>query len=245
MTSTWDRRIARATELTERFPESVGVLSFYAHVARLQKSIAADLKSKPQTDPCAVVAYSPELIKLVKRYGPPELASYAGSITLEQPLTDLWGGIPIDSEPAKFLARALLQPFAEALAQRGNPDTQSTASTCPFCTARPVVAILRGEGEGAKRSLLCSLCATEWQYRRIVCPNCGEENKDNLPVYLAEDLDYIRVDACDICRTYIKSVDLTKNGHAVPVVEELATLTLTLWAEESGYRKFETNLFGM
>ncbi len=108
-----------------------------------------------------------------------------------------------------------------------------------------MAGILRGEGEGAKRSLLCSLCATEWQYRRIVCPNCGEENKDQLPVYRADDLEYVRVDACDTCRTYIKSVDLTKNGHAVPVVEELATVTLALWAGENGYAKFETNLLGM
>src|ERR1700678_2238786 len=39
---------------------------------------------------------------------------------------------------------------------------------------------LRGEGDGGKRSLICSLCATEWQYRRIKCPNCGEEDKEKL-----------------------------------------------------------------
>ena len=25
-------------------------------------------------------------------------------------------------------------------------------------------------GDGGKRSLICSLCATEWDFRRIVCP---------------------------------------------------------------------------
>jgi formate dehydrogenase maturation protein FdhE len=40
-------------------------------------------------------------------------------------------------------------------------------------------------------------------------------------------------------------VDLTKDGHAVPMVDEIATLALTLWAEENGYAKIETDLLGM
>jgi FdhE protein len=82
-------------------------------------------------------------------------------------------------------------------------------------------------------------------YRRIVCPNCGEANKDKLPVYKAEDISYVRVEACDSCRCYLKSVDLTLNGLAIPVVDELATVALNLWAEESGYVKLEVNLLGL
>jgi FdhE protein len=53
------------------------------------------------------------------------------------------------------------------------------------------------------------------------------------------------VDACDTCHSYIKSVDMTKNGRAVPVVDELATLSLSLWAQEKGYAKLEVNLLGI
>ncbi len=105
--------------------------------------------------------------------------------------------------------------------------------------------MLRGEGDGGKRSLVCSLCATEWQFRRVICPACGEEDKEKLPIYVASEFDYIRVDACDSCHTYIKSVDLTKNGHAVPIVDEIATVPLNIWAEEHGYWKLEPNLLGM
>jgi FdhE protein len=107
------------------------------------------------------------------------------------------------------------------------------------------VAVLRQEGDGGKRSLLCSLCATEWGFRRVLCPNCGEENKDRLPIFSAPEFDYVRIDACDSCRTYIKSVDLTKNGHAVPMVDELATLSLNFWAQENKYQKLRPNLFGV
>jgi formate dehydrogenase maturation protein FdhE len=43
---------------------------------------------------------------------------------------------------------------------------------------------------------------------------------------------------------YLKSIDLTKTGLAVPVVDELATLPLDLWAHEHGYEKLQINLLG-
>jgi FdhE protein len=107
------------------------------------------------------------------------------------------------------------------------------------------VAVLRPEGDGAKRSLLCSLCSTEWMFRRVLCPNCGEENKEKLPVFSAQEFDYVRIDACDTCRAYIKSIDLSKNGRAIPVVDELATVSLNLWAVEKNYHKLRPNLFGV
>jgi FdhE protein len=45
--------------------------------------------------------------------------------------------------------------------------------------------------------------------------------------------------------TYIKSVDLTRDGRAVPVVDELATVALNVWAEKQGYTKLESNLLGL
>ena len=128
---------------------------------------------------------------------------------------------------------------------RGDITTETMTSRCPFCGNKPVVAVLRGEGDGAKRSLVCGLCSTEWLYRRVLCPNCGEEYKDNLPVYTVAGLDWVRVEACDTCKTYLKAVDLSKNGHAAPVVDELATVALGIWAEEHGYAKLEPNLLGM
>ena len=52
-------------------------------------------------------------------------------------------------------------------------------------------------GDGGQRSLICSFCLGEWEFRRIVCPGCGEEDPAKLPVYQAEQLEHVRVDACD------------------------------------------------
>jgi FdhE protein len=78
----------------------------------------------------------------------------------------------------------------------------------------------------------------------MLCPGCGEEDRDKLPVYSAAEFPHIRVEACDTCRRYIKAVDLTRDGNAVPEVDELAALTLDLWAAEHGYEKLAPNLFG-
>jgi FdhE protein len=85
----------------------------------------------------------------------------------------------------------------------------------------------------------------EWEYRRIVCPACGEEDVHKLAVYTAKEFAHVRVEACDTCHAYIKSVDLTKDGHAVPAVDELATIPLNLWAADHGYHKLQTNLLGI
>jgi FdhE protein len=100
-------------------------------------------------------------------------------------------------------------------------------------------------GDGAARSMACGFCLAEWEFRRIVCPGCGEEDSRKLPVFLAEEFDYMRVECCDVCKTYLKSTDLTKNGHAEPLVEELASAPLDLWSRERGYTKLQPNLLGI
>jgi len=115
---------------------------------------------------------------------------------------------------------------------------------CPVCGSKPQVAVLRPEGDGGKRFLVCSFCLTEWEFRRILCPICGEEDYQKLPRYSAEDLVAVRVEACDTCKYYLKSVDMTVDGLAVPLVDEIATAPLDLWAAEHGYTKVTLNLMG-
>lgn len=225
----------------------------YAELARFQKPVFAELQSRSETDLRALLCYFPELIKLVSRTGTELLANFAAENLLGEAaqlelLSATWEGGEGDlaaNPPARFYARVLLQPFAEYLASRGDIQTNTARPTCPFCNARPVAGVLRSEGDGGKRWLLCSLCSTEWQYRRVLCPGCGEENRDQLPIYTAAEFPAARVDACDSCHTYLKSIDLTKDGHAIPVVDEIASVALSIWAEEHGYLKLETNLLGM
>lgn len=253
MRATLDQRIARAAELAASWTEASALLAFYRTLLEFQKPIFEDLRSRSITDVRALIPHFPRLIELVKGAGTEPLAEFASAHLQsaedrERLVAGYWERSPGErgSNPAGlFFAKALLQPYAEYLASRGDIEPQAESPACPFCGNRPVVAALRGAGEGGKRSLICSLCSTEWLYRRIICPNCGEENKDKLPVYTASSIEHVRVEACDTCRVYLKSVDLTKNGRSVPVVDELATVALNIWAEEHDYAKLEPNLLGM
>lgn len=142
-----------------------------------------------------------------------------------------------------FILQVFLQPYAEFLAtNRAAPPQIATHSVCPLCNSSPLLGVLRVEGDGGKRHLLCSFCLHEWEFRRILCPTCGEEAEAKLPVYVAEQFPHIRVEACDTCRHYLRTIDLTKDGHAHPIVDDLAALPLTLWATEHNYSRLHPNL---
>jgi len=211
----------------------------------------------------ALLPWFGSFLSFVEDIAPPPLAesaaelSAAGGARWEEVLDEFWRAGPDAAEtpltPAEALiAWAFLQPYAEHLADHTErpagtdiPEVQGTPPVCPLCSGKPQVGVLRPLGDGAKRSLICSLCATEWDFRRIVCPACGEEEVDKLPVYVAEELKHVRVEACDTCRHYIKTIDLTKDGLAVPVVDELAAIPLSLWAAENRYDKLSPNLLGI
>ncbi len=268
--ASWDQRIERAQELAKTYPFASEILSFYAQIAAFQQSLSAGLKSgsgngAEQTgqrafrdclDLAPLLRSVAPLLALVKRVAPPALAQAAEQLAAEEPdyweylLTSYWEseGHVVDGAPEMhlFFARAMLQPYAENLAASREMELPRFGPpACPICTGKPLVGVLREEGHGAKRSLVCSLCLTEWDYRRVICPACGEERFEKLAAYTASQFEHVRVEACDTCKVYIKTVDLTKNGLAIPVVDELATLPLNLWAQENGYAKLQVNLLGM
>src|SRR5262245_23185847 len=250
----WDRRIARAGELAEKYPAVAELLKFYQQLARFQKGIYEKLASASEHDIPVLLPSFPELIALVKRTGSPALAQAAATLAQDSEddrlmlLESIWQhqveSSQITGEDA-FFAQALLQPYAEYLAAKSGGAGEEVSTLCPFCGSKPLLGVMRQEGDGGKKFLLCPLCSTEWPFRRLLCPNCGEESKDKLPVFAADEFDYVRVDACDNCHTYMKSIDLTKNGNAVPMVDELATISLNLWAQENHYQKLRPNLFGV
>ena len=147
-----------------------------------------------------------------------------------------------------FVLESVFQPFAERRARQLTVRTPLDVRAplhCPRCGAPPVVAVLREEGQSAKRFLLCSLCLTEWQCLRILCPACGEQTFEKLPIFTAERFVHVRVDACDRCRHYVKTIDLSKDGLAVPYVDDIASVSLDLWAREHDYTRLKRSVLGL
>ena len=242
----WDRRIERAQVLEREYPAAAEFLCFYREIARFQKQVAEAISGTVTAIPNFLIGdygdcprnFRDELLALLQRVAPPDLAETAALLAQ----LDDWD--PADSA-VQFITRVLMQPYAEHMARACSGTTLRPTPTCPFCGEPPVAAVLRPEGEGGKRSLVCSLCFTEWNFRRLLCPKCGEEDQHKLPVYTAEPYPHVRIEACDTCRTYLKSIDMTRNGLAVPEVDELASVPLDLWAVEHDYTKLKANLFGL
>jgi FdhE protein len=194
----------------------------------------------------------PALLTLVRQTAPEKLALEAADISRADVqrqramLQNFLSATSADEQETNpFFARVLLQPYAEELAAATLLRPHSVGSICPVCAGRPQLAVLRPEGDGGKRFLVCSFCATEWEFRRVLCPMCGEEDYQKLPRYSAEQIAAVRVEACDSCKHYLKSVDLTVDGHAVPIVDEVAAAALDIWAVDHGFSKIAPNLMGL
>jgi FdhE protein len=253
----WEKRIRRARELAAQYPAASQVLGFYAEVAAFQKGIfdaaaAENLHADPmlplgeQLAMSALPSRFPALFELVEKEGPPGLAQAARELRTSGEWRTVLDAQPDGDLAHHFFARACLQPVAEYLACDSKLQFSGhTGLRCPVCNGKPQLSLLRPEGEGGKRSLLCAGCSTEWDFRRILCPNCAEEDHGRLPRFSAEDFPHIRVEACETCKRYMKSVDLTVNGLAIPLVDEIAAAPLDLWAAEQGYQKIELNLMGL
>jgi len=265
--SDYDGRIRRAERLASLHPFAQEILNFYKHIAEFQKSSYLGISNRDrrtsgkamltreQLEVAGLVPQFKKFLAVIAAHAPTPLADYAREVSAEPPelvssrLARYWSGDnSADSSNAafeQFLSRAFLQPFAEHLSGHAAPGEVTVApALCPLCGGRPLLGILRPEGDGGKRFLLCSFCLREWEFRRIICSTCGEETETKLPVYVAEQFPYIRVEACDTCKFYLRTIDLTKDGNAVPLVDDLAALPLSLWAHEHGYSRAQPNLLG-
>lgn len=251
MPYTWDQKIARAQKLSQNQPTARELLELYIKIANFQKNISHDLTGTEHPDIRFLVYFLPQLHTLVQSLG---------SVPLQDALSDLgddqerWSELLLKHweqdgqtpEPAQaFLAYVLLQPYAQHVTSRMNVAAAPGTAQCPACGNPPNLSLLREFNNGAKRSLQCSLCSTEWEFHRVRCPYCGEEHKDRLPVFTAEEIQQVRIEGCDTCKSYIKCIDLSKDGYAVPPADDLATVALDLWAQEQGYKRPCPNMFLM
>ena len=106
---------------------------------------------------------------------------------------------------------------------------------CPICGSPPAISFLRGE-EG-RRVLFCSFCSTEWQGKRMMCYHCGNSEHQTLRYFYTQEEEKYRIDVCDKCKHYLKTLDSRKfEGEIVPSVEDIATLHLDILAEREGYQ---------
>ena len=256
MTDVWERRLRRAEVLGKEWPFAQEILRFFSALTVFQRDVhrlVSDPLVRCALDDGDVLPLLPAAMKLfdlVQESGPPGLAAAAAELERAsegEKLRLLRHPEGLDAVKA-FFPRVLLQPHAMLRADAGPAgDADLPAGACPRCGGAPLMGVLREDrqAETVRRSLLCSFCSLEWSFPRVVCPRCREERPEKLPRYTAREIPWMRVEACDTCRTYLKAVDLTVDAHADPVVDELASVPLDAIALERGYSKLAANLAGV
>jgi formate dehydrogenase accessory protein FdhE len=259
---TWGALVRRAEQLAVKSEATKELLGFYAELLRAQQGIYEFLRSRKGWLPTGILEEDlpvlretlPELLRAVESSGTAALVEEAQTLLrasdeeIDAMLLEQWR-VPSDFQ---FFGKAFLQPYACWLIESGGQpvdrELEARENRCPFCGGKPQVSVLQTReptADGGGRDLVCSTCLGTWSYRRIVCANCGEERPAKLGYFHTPEYDHVRVDACDTCQHYIKAVDLTRRGHAVPLVDEVAAAPLDVWAREHGYAKIELNLVGL
>ena len=155
--------------------------------------------------------------------------------------------------PLGFWISIAAAPIFEVAAVGGQvPDPQQwNAAVCPICGGAPQVAMIAEEsGEfmgGSPRSLICGRCVSRWTFPRATCVACGEDDSRRVGGWTADAWPAIRIEACDTCRSYIKTFDLRRPGarDIVPLVDDVASAALDLWASGQGLQRPVRSLAGV
>ncbi len=192
------------------------------------------------------------LLKIAEKQTPDETREFAqkiknGTTHYEKMIRDSFA-ISNDEETLKeledesldlvelFLEESL-RPALEILAEKYSKiigKSEWSEGYCPICGKEPKIGVLRGEG--GQRFLFCNQCGLEWNFMRIKCPFCGNEEQQTLAYFTVEDDEKYRVDVCNVCKRYIKTVDFRKIKEEPNLdVEAIATLHLDMLANEEGY----------
>ena len=256
-TTTYAQRRERARDLGARFDFAQQPLALYLAIVDAQERAFERARTdRPSRDDLAAYVVRNALPGVM------EAAVAAGTETLREAtllrfheadldgLIEAWLDGGEISGTDTFLARASTEPVLEALPDLATDLRQAGANdrSCPRCGGLPQVAVFPEAGEAlltAQRTLVCSRCATEWVMSRMTCASCGETSGAKMPILSDVDLfPHLRIDACEICRRYLITVDQRKDPRAVPIVDELAALPLDLVAAERGYTKIVRNLMG-
>jgi FdhE protein len=250
MSDVFEKRLRRAEVLRKEWPFASEILDLFSGLTKVQNEMLDRLQHRGPVENQPAENFR-RLLDLVRSSAPAPLADRAKGMdisdlgALEQRVA---AGEPLD--PAEtFFWRIIEQPLTMSVVRPANlQPSADPPSACPFfCELPPLVSVLREDKQAdtVRRTLLCPRCCNEWDFPRVLCPSCKEEKPEKLPRYSAQEIPWMRVEACDSCGKYLKSVDLTLNWDAEPVVDELASTPLDVIAHEHGYTKITPNLAGI
>ncbi|MEW6033320.1 MAG: formate dehydrogenase accessory protein FdhE [Chloroflexota bacterium] len=195
---------------------------------------------------------SQKSVAILHRYSilPPRaettLATIAGNINVLRRYAKRWyerGSLPSTPRVSKVASEVLadvigisMHPFLNAWAGVLSPlivQEKWRRNYCPVCGGRADFAFL--EKEVGNRWLVCSRCDGQWLFLRLKCPFCENQDPKSLS-YFTDDSQRYRLYVCDVCRNYVKAIDLrqTEGLSNIPA-ERILTADLDRQGLDSEY----------
>jgi FdhE protein len=105
---------------------------------------------------------------------------------------------------------------------------------CPICGGAPMMA--RIEEGIPRRWLYCSRCSHAWQFSRVICPACANDDQQSMTYFSVEDAEQQSTFACEHCKHYLITVNkLTELADFDPDVACLSLIHLDVLMQEKGY----------
>jgi len=151
----------------------------------------------------------------------------------------------LDRSILYFLIHTSLKPSIHANVEnlRNQVDLKNwQRGYCPICGSLPQMSELKGEGQ---RYFQCSFCDFQWASERLKCPFCENKDHEKLHYFYAEGQEVHRVDLCDTCKRYIKTVDSRNIGYEPDLnLEDMITIHLDILASKKGFQRPVPNIWG-
>lgn len=162
----------------------------------------------------------------------------------EEKAEEITNEFKLDKKIFSFFIQESIRPSIGAVIEklRNEIDVETwLKGFCPICGSLPYLSLLKEEV--GKRYLLCSYCGYQWRTERLVCLFCGNKEQESLHYFYGEGEEAYRIDLCEKCHQYIKTIDLRKMEELDPILEDLATIHLDILASKKGYKRPVPNLW--
>ncbi len=156
----------------------------------------------------------------------------------EAVLKSIENELAIDGTILDFVIYNSLKPslnlFAGMVARYLDKDNEWVRGYCPVCGSMPELSVFEDNG---KRFLLCGFCGHKWQSKRVFCPFCENTDHETLRYFEIEEEEEYRVDVCEKCKMFIKTVDIKKLSRPVYLqLECISTPYIDVKFSEMGYK---------
>ncbi|MDR3641223.1 MAG: formate dehydrogenase accessory protein FdhE [Humidesulfovibrio sp.] len=155
--------------------------------------------------------------------------------------------LPGSPRALDFIITSALAPSLAAAAEKLAPllpeNLPHEHGHCPLCGSLPYISLLR-EKEG-QRFGVCSFCGFEYRIQRIACAYCDEHAQDKLKLFRVAEYPGVRVDVCETCNMYIKTLDFRElDKDTLPALDDMASVALDILAQQQGYKRPTLSAWG-